>query len=154
DYGLNLIWILKKKNYGFQPRRGLTGLGWKYDNQSRLEQEPYRLLFNDIYAYLTAWLICSIDNDIDMLMPIEPIGMRFTGHPHPHISNIEAYQKSLSFAEEIFRNGKYRYSIPDKIDDPLGACQSESKLCIEVAEMIGQLKMKLNEFATHVNSDD
>ncbi|MBD2067565.1 hypothetical protein H6F93_08465 [Leptolyngbya sp. FACHB-671] len=31
----------------------------------------------DIYAYLSAWLICSIDNDLGFLMPIQPIGMRY-----------------------------------------------------------------------------
>lgn len=59
----------------------------------------------DIYAYLSAWLICSIDNDMGLLMPIQPIGMRYTGGGNT--PDKETYKKVIQAIEKIIEDGRY-----------------------------------------------
>ena len=136
----------------------LTGLGWQRKDLTKLEEEPYRLLFNDIYIYLKAWLICSIDNDTDMLMPVEPIGLRYLCDSSLDVPDIEVYRKAFLSIGEIFRSELYRESIPGiknpGVEDPLSTNQTGTKLCIEVASYLERLLPELEKFINHTHNDN
>jgi hypothetical protein len=59
----------------------------------------------DVYAYLSAWLICSIDNDINMLMPIGCIGMKYTRGGHA--PDKETYKNVIQAIKKIIVDGRY-----------------------------------------------
>jgi hypothetical protein len=65
----------------------------------------FRFLSLDVYAYLSAWLICSIDNDTDDVMPIAYIGMRHTNEDN--VSNKETYKKVIQAIRNIIIDGSY-----------------------------------------------
>lgn len=74
----------------------------------------------DIYAYLSAWLICSIDNDLGVLMSIEPIGMRYM--KEKNVPDKETYKKIIHAIQEVIRSeNKYKNLIHYPDSDPL-AC--------------------------------
>jgi hypothetical protein len=63
------------------------------------------LLYIDIYAYLSAWLICSIDNDRGSLMPIGCIGMRYTGEGST--PDKETYKNIIQAIGKIVEEDRY-----------------------------------------------
>lgn len=136
----------------------LTGLGWQPEDLTRLKEEPYRSLFNDIYIYLKAWLICSIDNDMDMLMPVEPIGLRYLCDSSLDMPDIEVYSKVFRSIGELFQSERYKNSIPNiedpGVEDPLSTNQTETKLCIEVASYLKQLPPELEKFVNNIRSNN
>lgn len=73
----------------------------------------------DIYAYLTAWLICSIDNDMGILMPIRPIGMRYTrGGSTPDKAT---YKNVIKAIEKVIEDGRYTTFKYYPASDPLSS---------------------------------
>lgn len=73
----------------------------------------------DIYAYLSAWLTCSIDNDLGFLMPIQPIGMRYmAGNSIPQK---ETYKGVIKAIEEIILDGRYKSWKYYPNSDPLSS---------------------------------
>lgn len=73
----------------------------------------------DIYAYLSAWLICSIDNDIGLPMPIQPIGMRYTrGGNTP---DKETYKNVIQAIKKIIADGRYTKFKYYPSSDPLSS---------------------------------
>ena len=42
------------------------------NERTRAGKDLYSLRV-DLHVYLSAWLVCSLDNDNDILMPLEPI---------------------------------------------------------------------------------
>jgi len=73
----------------------------------------------DIYAYLSAWLICSIDNDMGLLMPIHPIGMRYTrGGNAP---DKETYKNVIQAVGKIIADGRYATFKHYPASDPLSS---------------------------------
>jgi hypothetical protein len=71
----------------------------------------------DIYAYLSAWLICSIDNDMGVLMPMDCIGMEYKGEGN--IPDKETYKNVIQAIREIIDKDKYVTFIDYPGDEPL-----------------------------------
>ena len=73
----------------------------------------------DINAYLSAWLVCSIDNDLGFLMPIQPIGMRYmneTGAPDK-----EAYKKIIRAIADCILTNQFKNLSSYPENDPLSS---------------------------------
>jgi hypothetical protein len=70
----------------------------------------------DLYAYLSAWLVCSLDNDNNMLMPLEPIGMSYEDKDSP---NKEIYKKIIDAIGQVIINGDYQDFRYYPSSDPL-----------------------------------
>jgi hypothetical protein len=78
-----------------------------------------RSLRVDIYAYLSAWLICSIDNDRSVLMSIQPIGMRHTGRDNT--PDREIYKSVIRAIGKIIAEGRYAEFEYYPDNDPLSS---------------------------------
>ncbi|MBW4539583.1 MAG: hypothetical protein KME43_10630 [Myxacorys chilensis ATA2-1-KO14] len=73
----------------------------------------------DIYAYLSAWLVCSIDNDLGFLMPIQPIGMRYmnkVGAPDK-----ETYKKIIGAIADCILTNQFKNLSSYPENDPLSS---------------------------------
>lgn len=60
----------------------------------------------DIYAYLSAWLICSIDNDLGLTMSIQPIGMRYM--KGNNVPDKETYKKIIQAIQKAILSDEYK----------------------------------------------
>lgn len=58
----------------------------------------------DIHAYLSAWLVCSLDNDHNILMPLAPIGMRYKDREIPQKG---VYKDIIAAIENTIVSGEY-----------------------------------------------
>lgn len=58
-------------------------LDLREDEQEMLSQDPQYLLWRDIYIFMKAWLICSIDNYREDSMPISTIGLNYPTKERP-----------------------------------------------------------------------
>lgn len=67
------------------------------EEKEAMNRFPEYYLYRDIYAYLKAWLICSIDNDSGNLMPISPIGLNYPDKDNP---NKEVYIAALTYIKD------------------------------------------------------
>jgi hypothetical protein len=83
-------------------------------------------LRTDISVYLTAWLICSIDNDMGEPMPIDYIGMRYTGEGN--VPSKEIYKKVIRAIVKIIAEGEYKVSKYYPDDDPLSSESVRNKI--------------------------
>lgn len=72
----------------------------------------------DIYAYLSAWLICSIDNDLGVLMPIQPIGMRYK---ESNVPQKETYTNIIRAIKQVIISNKYSNLSFYPESDPLAS---------------------------------
>jgi uncharacterized protein YeeX (DUF496 family) len=95
----------------------------------------------DIYAYLSAWLICSIDNDLGLFMPIQPIGMRYineNGEP-----NRESYKKIIRSIVNCILTDQFKNlsSYPDS--DPLSSESAKET----VVDHLNQFIKLINEYS-------
>lgn len=88
----------------------------------------------DIYAYLSAWLICSIDNDMGLLMPIQPIGMRYTrGSSAP---DKETYKNVIQAIGKIIEDRKYKTFKHYPKSDPLSSKSVRKTIMIYLGQFI------------------
>jgi hypothetical protein len=92
----------------------------------------------DLYAYLSAWLTCSLDNDNNMLMPLEPIGMSYGEKDSP---DKELYKRIIDEIGEVILNGgyqKFRYYPPS---NPLESIEARKIIVArlkQIADLIDQ----------------
>ena len=73
----------------------------------------------DMYAYLSAWLVCSIDNDLGFLMPIQPIGMRYmneSGDPDK-----ETYRRIIRAIADCILTDQFKNLSSYPENDPLSS---------------------------------
>ena len=73
----------------------------------------------DIYAYLSAWLVCSIDNDLGFLMPIDCIGMRHMNEAG--VPDKEAYKKIIRAIANFILNSQFKILKDYPDNDPLSS---------------------------------
>ncbi|MBD2256777.1 hypothetical protein [Pseudanabaena sp. FACHB-2040] len=73
----------------------------------------------DIYAYLSAWLVCSIDNDLGFLMPIGCIGMRHMNESG--VPDKEAYKKIIRAIANSILNSQFKNLKDYPDNDPLSS---------------------------------
>jgi hypothetical protein len=62
-----------------------------------VDRDPRYFFFRDIYAYLRAWLVCSIDNDGGKTMPVNVIGLHYPNNKSP---DVELYLKAVVFIKD------------------------------------------------------
>jgi hypothetical protein len=92
----------------------------------------------DIYAYLNAWLICSIDNDMGSLMPIQPIGMRYTRGGHA--PDKEIYKNVIQAIKKIIVGGEYIGFGLYPHTDPLSSESSRNTIVNYLDKLINLLE--------------
>jgi hypothetical protein len=65
----------------------MKALGLRKDEQEKMGYgSDYYKFFIDVYSYLQAWMICSIDNDSGTSMPETIIGMNYPNPKAPEVS--------------------------------------------------------------------
>lgn len=76
-----------------------------------IDVKPNYFLFQDLYAYLRAWLVCSIDNDGGKPMPIAVIGLHYPNEESP---NVRIYLDALFFIKNdlLERDGPKNICAP------------------------------------------
>lgn len=92
--------------------------------------KPGHPLFKDIFIYLYAWLVNSIDNSIPIdtfYTPIDDIGLRYPSEQSP---DIEKYRKSFEFLVLAFDDGDFYKFIKD-----IQSTSPEQSLSIEQIEI-------------------
>jgi len=101
----------------------------------------------DIYAYLSAWLICSIDNDSELLMDIHPIGMTYKGVDG--IPDKSTYEKVIRSIQNIIISKQYTKSSDYPKSDPL-----ELTSCREtIGNYLEKLIEKIDDYANSMKSE-
>jgi hypothetical protein len=96
------------------------GLKTKDANERMKSGNDLHFLSLDIYAYLSAWLICSIDNDTGTPMSIDPIGMRYT--TGDNLPDKETYKNVIQVIKKIIVDGNYKKIICyQHTSDPLSS---------------------------------
>jgi hypothetical protein len=96
------------------------------------------LLYIDIYAYLSAWLICSIDNDMGSPMPIGCIGMRYTGRCNT--PDKEIYKNVIQTIGKIIADGRYATFKYYPTSDPLSSKSVKSTIINYLNQLIGLIE--------------
>lgn len=101
---------------------------------------PPALLASDIYVYLSAWLVCSIDNDGDYLMPVDVVELRYK--PGISTSNVEFHIKALEYVQKILSINSDIWEF----DDPGDIWDGKTIIDVDTRNLlIPVLKNKLNE---------
>lgn len=104
---------------------------------NKLKTEQNLSLFKDIYIYLYAWLVSSIDNNIATAIPfmdVQPIGL--------HYPEIEKYQEAFYFLRKIFDNDM----LFEFIDDIPYLSPEEIIICRKISPYLNELITRLNTF--------
>lgn len=86
----------------------IDGLGLTFEDvreRTKTGNDLHRLRV-DIYAYLSAWLICSIDNDLGLTMSIQPIGMRYM--KGNNVPDKETYRKIIKAIQKAILSDEYK----------------------------------------------
>lgn len=83
----------------------LVALNMKQSDVSQLNTDPEKkLLLIDIYVYLYAWLVSSINNNAEKLMPVEYIPLRY---PNPKCPEVEVYKSGFDWLADSFADGEF-----------------------------------------------
>ncbi|MEA5466956.1 hypothetical protein [Leptothoe sp. PORK10 BA2] len=72
-------------------------------NQSKIRKDhPEYKFFKDIYAYMKAWVMCSLDCSPNNPMPISVIGLNY---PSPQTPNKQLYKVAIKYIRNILLEG-------------------------------------------------
>jgi hypothetical protein len=93
----------------------------------------------DVYAYLSAWLICSIDNDMGTLMSIQLIDMRYTREGH-NAPDKEIYKNVIQAIKKIIVDGRYKEFGLYPRTDPLSSESSRITIINYLDKLIDLLE--------------
>jgi uncharacterized protein YoxC len=130
----------------------------KQDDKDRLGYEPEKSLFVDIYIYLCAWLVNSIEvNSIDnniptymRYMPVKEIGLNYHDS-NRKIVDIEAYNTALSELIKFFDLGTFAILF----DDIQVLSPEQIDICKEgVSPYLTVLIKMLNDFFEKLTSEE
>ena len=72
---------------------------FEINHEAKVYKQPYWNLFQDVHAYLRAWLVCSIDNDRGEIMPVKVIGLHYHLNSRKEV-NINTYIRIFSFIRD------------------------------------------------------
>lgn len=140
-----IIRTIKKDSWkGLATSAALHALEPNLNDTNKLAYDkPEYLLFQDIYIYLYAWLVNSIDNSmtIDILyMPIEDIGLRYRSKQSP---DIDKYKKAFKFLVNAFDTGDFYIGV----ESIQSLSQEQIKICKKgVPLYLNKLIEMLNDF--------
>jgi hypothetical protein len=140
-----IIRTIKKDSWkGLATSAALHALGPNLNDTNKLAHDkPEYLLFQDIYIYLYAWLVNSIDNSmtIDILyMPIEDIGLRYRSKQSP---DIDKYKKAFEFLVNAFDTGDFYIGV----ESIQSLSQEQIEICKKgVPLYLNKLIEMLNDF--------
>lgn len=109
-----VIRTIKKESWeGFAREATLYALEIEDEKHNLASGSPEYLLCKDIYIYLYAWLVNSIDNSIAIdivYMPIDRIGLRYPSKQSP---DIDKYERAFLFLISVFDSGKFYIGVKD-----------------------------------------
>ncbi|MEL7070092.1 MAG: hypothetical protein AAGN15_15755 [Cyanobacteria bacterium J06581_3] len=71
--------------------------GSREEKKEQLEQDPQTILCRDIYVFMKAWLVCSVDNYREIAMPVSTIGLNYPSKEHP---NKQVYKVAFEYIEK------------------------------------------------------
>ena len=114
----------------------------KKEDINLLKTEPEYFLFLDIYLYLYAWLVSSIDNDFatpTRYMPVKDIGLRYPTEESP---DIDAYNKAFYCLIKLFETGDFvnRFSRIQELTE------EQKETCKEISVYLTELMIRIKEF--------
>jgi hypothetical protein len=86
----------------------------KLDKSDKLEMNnpEYSIFLLDVYSYLQAWMICSIDNDAGISMPKTTIGMNYPNQKDP---DVQLYLNVFRIIRDNFQ--KSNSALRNHVDD-------------------------------------
>ncbi len=120
-------------------------------DEKRLNNDPLmNHFFMDIYLYLDAWLVSSIDNDVSPIlpfMPIEDIGFHYPSSEKP---DLEAYKRAFNFLVEVFDRGMF----DQLISDVQVLTKEEVETCRAITLYLNELLIRINDFANSRHSQN
>lgn len=77
-------------------KASMHALGLKHKNML-LEGTTYNIFWQDIYLFLKAWLVCSLDSDTGNPMPISAIGLNYPDKINPNKSRYKSAVHRIQF---------------------------------------------------------
>ena len=109
-----VIRTIEKESWkGLARSAALYALGVEDEQDDLAYDSDEYLLSKDIYIYLYAWLVNSIDNSIAIdifYTPIDDIGLRYPSEQSP---DIDTYKKAFKFLISAFDTGKFYIGVED-----------------------------------------
>jgi hypothetical protein len=108
------------------------------------------MFYSDLYLYLNAWLVSSIDNNVAEIipyMPIDDIPPRYPSQDHPAINY---YIEACDILCRVFEEGQFERLI--RQDQRLTT--QEQKICIRLGKYMNELSRLIQECqSTAIRSD-
>ncbi|MBD2690932.1 hypothetical protein [Anabaena catenula] len=98
-----------------------------------IEGDLYQLRL-DIYVYLSAWLICSIDNDLGSFMPIDPIGMGYKNENDK--PDKKSYEKVITAIVKLIESEKFTELTYYPDSDPLSCSLTRTRIVNYLTKLI------------------
>jgi hypothetical protein len=103
----------------------MTALGLRKSQKLEMDSgTSYHTFFLDIYSYLQAWLVCSIDNDTKVSMPKGTIGLNYPNRDKPrfdlYIKAFECVQRGLRTNKSLLHpntSAALTQTITERIDE-------------------------------------
>ena len=90
------------------------------NERTRAGKDLYSLRV-DLHVYLSAWLVCSLDNDNDILMPLEPIRMSYKDR---HFPDKKVYKDTIFAIGNTILNEGYKRFRYYPSSDPLESIEA------------------------------
>jgi hypothetical protein len=139
-----LVKISKESWIKLATEAAKAGLRPERVDAATLNNDPVKqLLFLDIYLYLSAWLVSSVDNDVASAipyMPVEDIGLHYPNEQKP---NLKIYEEAFRYLRKAFKSGLYVEIIQE--------CQTvtpeEKDVCQKISEYMDELVLRLKVFS-------
>ncbi|MBF2088880.1 MAG: hypothetical protein IGR80_13350 [Synechococcales cyanobacterium K44_A2020_017] len=105
---------------------------------------PDDALASDLYTLLSAWLVCSIDNDDrDCIMPIDVIKLRY--RTSGEVLDLDSYIRSLDCVQEILRENQNIWDLSYMWGDERVSSNLRSPLIHILNEKIDRLKCEIRK---------
>lgn len=120
---------------------------FNFDSENSVHREELengrKLLFcQDIYVYLSVWLVSSIDNNIPGAMPYMPVKVIGLHYPDTKAPDINAYEIALSYLIKAFDQGNFvmNFSHIQELSP------EQIKICKEISPYLKKLIQMLKDF--------
>lgn len=111
-------------------------------SQKEINEYPYYLFFKDVYTYLKAWLICSIDNPHSTIMPISVIGLNYPNIDKP---DKNAYIEAIEHIIDDSLTEKNSTGLPRRIKKYLPSPEAREV----VIQHLRTLIIEIRHFKVH-----